>query len=246
MNKYIPSILIFLIVLACTGNRKLVLSGNYQGTVPCADCPGIDYELTLNNDQTYSEKMTYQDRDVPAIVDSGTYIVKNDTILQLINKSESAGMRQFSIHDGRLSMLDMDGKPIQSSFADRYVLKKVDKNALKQQPEAAHKLNNKWKLQSINGNELAEDLKIPWIEIKLEDNHFFGFGGCNSLNGEVELTRDSIKFGRIISTKMACLNHNIENEFLWIFRNQSWAFQIADSTLTLTNQKDRLAFKKEE
>lgn len=245
MNNY--SLLILLLIFqACVGHNEPAFSGTYSGTLPCADCPGIDYQLTLSNDHYYSEKMTYQDRNVPTVLDSGTYSIKNDTILQLKNKPESVGMRQFAIHDNQLSLLDMDGKAIQSNFADRYILKKIDKNTFIRQTGTAQKLNSKWKLQSINGNKLDEGIKAPWIEIKLEDNHFFGFGGCNSLNGEVELTGDSLKFGRIISTKMACLNHNIENEFLWIFRNQSWAFQIADSTLKLTNQKNRLVFKKEE
>lgn len=247
MKKYISGFLIPIVfLLACTVNKNLTTDGTYRGTLPCADCPGIDYQLTLNKNSSYSEKMEYQDRDVPAVLDSGTYAIKNDTILQLKHKPEGSGMRQFAIHKNQLSMLDMNGQIIHSGFADRYILKKVNLETLKQQTELAAKLNGKWKLHSIGGETLAKDVPIPWIELKPEQNRFSGFGGCNSLGGNLELSGDSIKFGRIISTKMACLNHNIEHEFLQTLRNKSWGFATTKSTLTLTNAEDKLYFIKAE
>lgn len=223
----------------------MATNGTYHGTLPCADCPGIDYQLTLNKDLTYSEKMIYQDRNVPAVLDSGIYTIKNDTILQLKNKPEGSGMRQFTIHNNQLTMLDMNGQIIRSSFAERYILKKINIETLKQQTQMATKLDGKWKLNSINGEILAKDIPAPWIELKVEQKRFSGFGGCNSLGGDMELSPDSIKFGRIISTKMACLNNNIENEFLQLLRNKSWAFDARESSLTLTHFENKLLFIKD-
>ncbi|HKJ42115.1 MAG TPA: copper resistance protein NlpE N-terminal domain-containing protein [Sunxiuqinia sp.] len=246
MKKYFSGfMLMFMIFLSCTGPRKTTLNGIYQGVLPCADCPGIDYQLILKNDHTYSEKMIYQNRHVPAILDSGVYSIKNDTILQLKNNPESTGMRQFVIRDSQLTMLDMNGQLIHSGFADRYILKPVDPEKLKQKEELSTQLDGRWKLKSINNEPLANDVQIPWIELNVKQNRFFGFGGCNRINGEISFSSDSIHFGRIISTKMACLNNNIEDQFLRTFRNQNWAFNRSDSTLMLVNSENRLEFTEE-
>lgn len=31
------------------------ITGTYQGTLPCADCPGMDYQVSLYDDHTFSE-----------------------------------------------------------------------------------------------------------------------------------------------------------------------------------------------
>ena len=243
MNKNaIALVIAVLLFQACAGIKRINVDGTYQGILPCADCPGIDYQLTLKNNQTYSEKTIYQDRHMPAVLDSGTYTIINDTILQLKNEPKRTSMRQLAIRDNQLTVLDMNGQLIHSGYADRYILKKVDPQSMKKQEELAKKLDGRWQLQSINDEFLSEDVQIPWIELNVKQNRFFGFGGCNRLNGEVSFSADSIRFGRIISTKMACINNNVENQFLRIFRNQSWAFDRSDSILTLTNPENKLEF----
>jgi hypothetical protein len=32
---------------------ETLVFGPWQGTIPCADCPGINYQLTLQKDRTY-------------------------------------------------------------------------------------------------------------------------------------------------------------------------------------------------
>ncbi len=46
--------------VAQTENR-IKLSGKWKGIVPAADCSGIEYDLELNNGETYKLKITYID-----------------------------------------------------------------------------------------------------------------------------------------------------------------------------------------
>lgn len=42
-------------------NVALDYAGDYKGQIPCADCSGIDVELTLSADNNYIYQMTYLD-----------------------------------------------------------------------------------------------------------------------------------------------------------------------------------------
>ena len=47
--------------------------GTYVGTLPCADCEGIETELTINYDGTYSYKTTYLGKETEAEEVTGTF-----------------------------------------------------------------------------------------------------------------------------------------------------------------------------
>eukprot|EP01133_Synstelium_polycarpum_P010467 gene10467-12187_t len=47
--------------------------GTYKGTVPCADCPGIETIITLNKDQSYSMETKYLEKGKKVSVENGTF-----------------------------------------------------------------------------------------------------------------------------------------------------------------------------
>ena len=56
------------------------LSGTYEGTLPCADCPGLQTIITLNSDGTFHMEETYLERsDKPTITD-GKWVLDKDII----------------------------------------------------------------------------------------------------------------------------------------------------------------------
>ncbi len=67
MIKSILTIAVFLFLAgycgtpAMNGNRTPMekIMSVYRGMLPCADCAGINTELTLNADQTFTLKETY-------------------------------------------------------------------------------------------------------------------------------------------------------------------------------------------
>lgn len=106
------------ITIAPTEGVKLI-SVAYKGTLPCADCPGLDTELILkkvNEDSTngtYVTKETYLEKNVSPVITEGTWKTifgsikgKPETILEL-NPGNLDNIRYFiKVDDSELKMLD--------------------------------------------------------------------------------------------------------------------------------------------
>ena len=93
-------------------------AGTFTGTLPCADCPGIDTRIVLAADGTYTITESYRERSAPQIKGDGTWTVEeNNQRLRLDPNSKSDNDRLFAIlsRDG-IRQLDMEGKPIDSSL----------------------------------------------------------------------------------------------------------------------------------
>ncbi len=78
-------------------------------------------------------------------------------------------------------------------------------------------LNGEWILEKINNIALSASSfakGLPVVNIGLASNKVSGNDGCNSFSGNMEVQGSNIKFGPIISTKMACPGINNQFEFL--------------------------------
>lgn len=94
--------------------------GEYKGTIPAADCPGIEVTLILNKDNTYTQKYIYIDRDT-AFDETGTFTIKGN-ILTTTSKDNGEKF-YYKVEEGRIVMLDADKQPITGALADKYILK---------------------------------------------------------------------------------------------------------------------------
>ena len=61
--------------------------GEYEGTLPAADCEGIKTNLVINNDSTYTLKSEYIGIKDGTFETSGVYKMPNDSLLELITPS---------------------------------------------------------------------------------------------------------------------------------------------------------------
>ncbi|BCA52936.1 hypothetical protein W02_00760 [Nitrospira sp. KM1] len=117
---------ILLSVLGCTGPRTTAvpasnpqertpvlgrLPATFSGDFPCADCPGIRYQLTLHPDHAFFLSLTYLERN--SRFDSiGSWIVSPDG-QRLVLYDESVSPDQFRIIDpNNLRKLGIDGHDI--------------------------------------------------------------------------------------------------------------------------------------
>ncbi len=98
--------------------------GTYTGTLPGADCPGIETTLTLSEDSTFHLRMVYIDRET-SFEEEGRFFQENDTLLAV--QSENGHRQYYRIEQGSLRHLDGDKNVITGAIADRYVLTKKDK-----------------------------------------------------------------------------------------------------------------------
>ena len=106
--------------------------------------------------------------------------------------------------------------------------------------------NTRWELEQINGQLLPDDIRKPYVEFQPEQNRLGGFAGCNQFNGQLEIAGDSLYISRIISTKKACLNLDLENRFLTMLREKNWQFRTENKLLFLENARNKLIFRASE
>jgi copper homeostasis protein (lipoprotein) len=138
-NVHILMLFIFLLaIVSCTpkikttealpsGDNSMVSldwNGTYSGTLPCADCEGIETRLTLNMDKTFILKTKYLGQRDSFQEKSGIFTwntAGNTIILQGISNAPY----QYLVGENVLFQLDMSGKKITGNLADKYQLKKV-------------------------------------------------------------------------------------------------------------------------
>ncbi|WP_191907044.1 META domain-containing protein [Adhaeribacter soli] len=119
-----------------TGGTAALLAtaaGTWQGQLPCADCPGINYRLSLQKDGTYEERSEYQGKTAAPFVAKGNWQIGPDSVVQL---TKTSGHTQFKIAGNTLVMLDQKGQQISSGSADKYVLRRANGNGLPASLEA--------------------------------------------------------------------------------------------------------------
>lgn len=96
--------------------------GSYRGTVPCADCPGIETTVKLYDDETFSYKAVYQDRNL-TVADTGKFMWHdNGSVVHLKGKETDI---KYKVGENILMQLDTEGKEITGTLAENYNLKKI-------------------------------------------------------------------------------------------------------------------------
>ena len=73
-------------------------AGNFSGTLPCADCPGIDSTLELHTDGTFMLMESYQERKVEPAMLEGTWTAEeNGSRIRLDPNSKSEQDRLYAV-----------------------------------------------------------------------------------------------------------------------------------------------------
>jgi uncharacterized lipoprotein NlpE involved in copper resistance len=100
-------------------------AGTYKGTTPCADCEGIEVELTIGMDSSYTHSMKYLGKgDGKPVIKTGKYVWVDGGTIQLQGIDE--GPSKFKVGEGRIWQLDLEGNKIEGELADRYILTKTN------------------------------------------------------------------------------------------------------------------------
>jgi heat shock protein HslJ len=190
---------------AQTSPAPLSLPATFIGTLPCADCPGIRYQLNLNADHTFSSRMTYEERNT-SFDDSGRWQLSDDGKKVLL-QGKSKTTQQLALHVVEtLRPLDSAGNEIPSRFS--YDLVRAHGfAALEDTRTSAPSLENThWNLVTLSDRPVSAGSlqKEAYIVLDSEKHRVSGSGGCNQLTGTFELKGNQLKFGQMAGTRMAC------------------------------------------
>lgn len=109
-----------------TSQNSLDWPGTYKGTLPCADCEGIEKIIQINEDNTYSLKSTYLGKGKKGEFDeTGTFTWnKEGNTITTIPKDKSISQSYF-VGEKKLIQLNNENKIITGPLADFYILKQI-------------------------------------------------------------------------------------------------------------------------
>jgi uncharacterized lipoprotein NlpE involved in copper resistance len=107
-------------------NTPVINAEKYIGTLPCADCEGIDVSLQLNKNSDYIMNYVYKgnhaDSTNNSYKETGVWSIHgNDTIYLTASKG---GVTKYFKSDTALIQLDGDGNRITGPLAENYILHK--------------------------------------------------------------------------------------------------------------------------
>jgi uncharacterized lipoprotein NlpE involved in copper resistance len=106
-------------------SNSLDWPGTYTGTIPCADCEGIETSITLNKDRSYSMTTKYLGKkDATASEKKGTFTWNKEGNKIALSGIENAPV-WYLVGENRLIQLDMNGNAITGDNAVKYHLRKI-------------------------------------------------------------------------------------------------------------------------
>lgn len=108
-----------------------------------------------------------------------------------------------------------------------------------QQAIKLNDLEGEWVLKTINGREVTTSFSntLPTLQFDFKEKLIHGSGGCNRYSTRFVLVNNHMTTSPVLSTRMMCLDPNIENEFFRALETESWLF-VKKGILTFRNEKN--------
>lgn len=108
-----------------TSEINLDWQGTYKGVLPCADCQGIETEITLYKDKRYTKKTKYLGDDSRQVFEQKGIFVWDSTgsFIQLDSIKNAA--TKYKVGENYLQQLDLEGNVIRGDLKEHYILEKI-------------------------------------------------------------------------------------------------------------------------
>ena len=105
-----------------TSETSLDWDGTYKGTLPCADCEGIETTIVLKQDKTFERTAVYKGKEDGNFNDKGKFSWDNNG--QVITLEIANENPKYKVKEGSIVMVDQSGKENTGELAENYILKK--------------------------------------------------------------------------------------------------------------------------
>lgn len=206
-------------------------NGIYQGTIPCADCEGIQTRLTLMEDGAFERQTTYLGKDGKTQFEKGMFNW-NDAGSAITLNFEDGGTQQYQVGENMLFHLDREGNRVTGDLADNYRLMKNKTDPMLE--------NKKWVLTELMGKEMTfeDENRQAFLMFDSASGRMSGHDSCNRLTGSYELAEGNrISFGKgMAGTLMACPDMQISKAFTEVLEKVD-NYAIADGVLSLNKAR---------
>lgn len=144
----------------------------YTGFLPCADCPGIEYYLLLEEDR-FTELSWYRDRSETPFEETGTWNLKSDT-LKIFDENDEL-LKTFLYEKDRLTLLDQNQERVTGDIAEMY---RIERN---QEETSIRNRHNQ--LRDEEGVDFIASGNEPFWSVRIDLD-----GSIQHLTPESELT----------------------------------------------------------
>lgn len=220
--------------------EQLALPAIFSGTIPCADCEGIALTLDLRADSSYVERREYLGKAAEGknvFLEHGTWSLAAGKITLKPASGEGPILAIKSAHS--LRMLDRAGNEIDSQL--NYDLMHVANYVPLTESDILY--GTMWVLTELRGMEIIADTSRQPVHIQLtaEGSKVTGYGGCNRLTGSFAVNADTLIFGHMAATKMACPSGEDIEMALFEVLDQALTHTIKDEVLTISSDVAVLA-----
>lgn len=214
-------------------SNSLDREGVYTGTLPCADCAGIQTVLYLHGDKSFVLQYQYKDQSDTVFTSKGTFTwSEKGGKITLNHQGNYAGSVQYVVGENFISQTDMAGNRITGKLEEQYRLQKIVPSLT-----ATY-----WKLTMLYGKPVVlsgkASPKEAYLLFKAEENRVTGYGGCNTFSGHYIITDGNrIRFEKMISTMMACPEQPDTESLLMQVLNTADNFVLSGNILTLNKAR---------
>ena len=204
-------------------------SGTYSGIVPCASCEGIETELRLGKDLTYTLTTKYLGKQEEPYSVRGSFGWSGNNI-RLNGMADNTRPTLYKVEENRLRQLDLEGNIITGELESKYVLTKNGN------PEVE---NKKWILTELNGRKVDLNPETQYIVFHTDKNSIEAKAGCNMLLYTYKIQNSlRLTIYQGISTLMACPDGSLEPELIEVLRK---ADNLSVNSEELSLNKARMA-----
>jgi len=105
-------------------NPVAPLPATFAGTLPCADCEGIDYHIDFFADQTYHLRTEYRGEENGTFDDVGRWAWSSDRTVLILRRGGEAPLRFESDGAAGIRLLDQEGESVESEL--NYTLNRAE------------------------------------------------------------------------------------------------------------------------
>jgi heat shock protein HslJ len=190
---------------AHSSRNALDWAGTYAGTLPCANCPGVQTRLRLNRDESFELSVQYLERDPAPKVSRGRFTWQANG--NAITLDEQGGGRQLLVGEGRVALLDKGAAPAWPQDTQRQ-LTRLSPLAATELPRTleAHRWTLVWAADA-KGQPIAGLPAVTprAINFNFSAGRFNIEGGCNRMMSGYQIDAEGkLSLSRMASTMMAC------------------------------------------
>lgn len=122
------------------------------------------------------------------------------------------------------------------------VIEKSENNAAKPERKPMDYFNGKeLKVIQLKGENIQNAKAV--LTFDQANNRFFGNNGCNQINGGFSITGNKIRFYKVMSTKMACLDEpsqNMEKGMMAVINTEDLTVDFAEQVMNLYDSSGKL------